>query len=183
MKGNKKILVIAVLLLLIAVSYGTYAIYKNSASTNAEVTAAAWHVQFLNGQTEVTSSQNLELTCENNNHVKDGVIAPGATCTGTLTIDATGTEVDVAYTVEQDGDDILADGVALDGAENDFTVTITDNGTGQIGYDDDPQTATVTVNVAWAGLENDTVDPADTAIQGSTLTVPIIVTAKQVVGA
>ena len=32
MKGNKKILVVAVLLLLIAVSYSTYAIYKSTAS-------------------------------------------------------------------------------------------------------------------------------------------------------
>ena len=182
MKGNKKILVIAILLLLIAVSYGTYAIYKSSAATNAEVTAAVWQVDFLNGQTEVTSSQNLELTCANNSHVKDGVIAPGATCTGTLTIDATDTEVDVAYSVTQTGN-VLADGVALSGDENDFTVTITDNGTGQIAYNANPQTATVTVSLAWAGTEDaTTTDPADTAIQGSTLTVPITVTAKQVVG-
>ena len=182
MKGNKKILVIAVLLLLIAVTYGTYAIYKSSAATNAEVSAAAWQVEFLNGQTEVTSQQNLVLTCSNNNHVKNGVIAPGATCTGTLTIDATGTEVDVAYSVTKTGD-VLADGVALSGDENAFTVSITDGGNGTISYSANPQTATVTVNVAWAGVEDATTkDPADTAIAGKTLTVPITVTAKQVVG-
>jgi len=181
MKGNKKILVIAVLLLLIAVSYGTYAIYKSSADTNAEVTAAAWQVEFLNGQTEITSSQNLELTCQNNSHVKDGVIAPGATCTGTLTIDATGTEVDVAYTVTQDGT-VLSDGQVLSGDENDFTVTVSPaNGT--ILYNAQSQTADVTVTLAWAGTEDaTTVDPADTAIAGTTLTVPVTITAKQVVG-
>ena len=36
MKGNKKILVIAALLLLIAVSYSTYAIYKTSATTQMQ---------------------------------------------------------------------------------------------------------------------------------------------------
>ena len=40
MKGNKKILVIAALLLLIAVSYPTYAIYKTSATTNITFTGA-----------------------------------------------------------------------------------------------------------------------------------------------
>ena len=44
MKGNKKILVVAVLLLLIAVSYSTYAIYKSSASASDTVNTAAWVV-------------------------------------------------------------------------------------------------------------------------------------------
>ena len=48
MKGNKKILVIAVLLLLIAVSYGTYAIYRESAEGEATINAAAWSVKIGN---------------------------------------------------------------------------------------------------------------------------------------
>ena len=183
MKGNKKVLVIAVLLLLIAVSYTTYAIYKNSVAGNAEVTAAKWDVTFKNGQTEITTTQNLVLTCANNTHVKDGVIAPGATCTGTLTVDATGTEVDVAYTATNDGT-VLVDGSAVSTDANDFTVTVTDNGNGQIAYNANPQTATITVELAWGGDEDaTTTDPADTALQGETITVPITLTAKQVVGA
>ena len=182
MKGNKKILAIAILLLLVAVSYTTYAIYKTSVAGNAEVTAAVWQVAFKNGQTELSTQQNLELTCANNAHVKDGVIAPGATCTGTVTIDATDTEVDVAYTVAKSGD-VLVDGVAADEDANAFTVTITDNGNGQIAYNANPQTATVTVNLAWGGTEEaTTTDPADTGMQGGTITVPITLTAKQVVG-
>jgi hypothetical protein len=46
MDGNKKILIIAILMMLIAVSYGTYAIYKTSLSGNATVTAAIWNVSF-----------------------------------------------------------------------------------------------------------------------------------------
>ena len=52
MKGNKKILVIAVLLLSIAVSYGTYAIYKTAITGTGSVTAATWAVQFKNGNTD-----------------------------------------------------------------------------------------------------------------------------------
>ena len=71
MKGNKKILAIAVLLLLIAVSYTTYAIYKTSVAGNAEVTAAKWEVAFKNGQTEVTNNYNLEFSTSDcsNSHV------------------------------------------------------------------------------------------------------------------
>ena len=188
MKGNKKVLVIAVLLLLISVSFTTYAIYKTSFAGNAEVTAAKWIVAFKNGQTELSTQENLELTCANNAHVKDGVIAPGATCTGTVTIDATGTEVDVAYSVAKSGD-VLVDNVAADENANDFTVTI-DGGNGTIAYNANPQTATVTVNVAWddeddsdAQTDPDTINDADTGMQGKKITVPITLTAKQVVGA
>ena len=50
MKGNKKILVIAVLLLLISVSFTTYAIYKTSVAGNAKVTAATWDVKFTDAR-------------------------------------------------------------------------------------------------------------------------------------
>ena len=44
MKGNKKILVIAILLLLIAVSYGTYAIYKSETTASGTVKLSGWSV-------------------------------------------------------------------------------------------------------------------------------------------
>ena len=95
-KGNKKILVIAVLLLLIAVSYGTYAIYRTSLSGNATVTAAKWDIEFKDGTTAIT---NLNVTftsadCHDNAHVADGVIAPGASCTKNITVNAKDIEVD-----------------------------------------------------------------------------------------
>ena len=99
MKGNKKILVIAVLLLLIAVSYTTYAIYKTSVAGNAEVSAAAWTVAFKNGQETIEDSSTITFTGADctNTHVAEGKIAPGATCRKTISLDVTGTEVDVAY--------------------------------------------------------------------------------------
>ena len=49
MKGNKKILAIALLLLFVAVSFGTYAIYKSSATGTKSVNAAAWVVSVQSG--------------------------------------------------------------------------------------------------------------------------------------
>ena len=56
MKGNKKLLIVAVLLLLIAVSYGTYAIYRESAEGTGTISTANWSVTVNNGTFE-----NLDL--------------------------------------------------------------------------------------------------------------------------
>ena len=191
MKGNKKILIIAVLLLLIAVTYGTYAIYKTSVAGNATVTAAAWEVQFKNGETQLQDSYTLTFgatDCQNNAHVADGVIAPGATCTKDITLLATGTQVDVTYEVSADNAGITATknstSVDTTGA-NEFTATLTNtSGTaldGQILMSENPMSETIRVTLTWAGTEGETVDPKDTALAGATITVPLTLTAKQMV--
>ena len=45
MKGDKKILIIAILLLLLSVGFTTYAIYKSSTSVQGTAKLAAWHVE------------------------------------------------------------------------------------------------------------------------------------------
>ena len=182
MKGNKKILVIAILLLLISVSFTTYAIYKTSVAGNAKVTAATWNVAFKNGQDTLTQNFELNFTGSDctNNHVVTGKIAPGVTCTKTITLDATGTEVDVAYTATAGTVTAEKGGSAVSTAgANDFTVTLSpENGT--IAYGAATRTQEITVSVAWAGTEEaTTTDPADTALNGATITVPVTLVAKQ----
>ena len=183
MKGNKKILTIAVLLLLIAVTYGTYAIYKTSVGGNATVTAAKWDVKFKNGTSELENNYTVTLTgtdCQNN-HVAEGKIAPGATCTKEITLDASESEVDVTYevtvgtvTAEKAGSSVTTTGA------NALTATLTP-ASGTIAYDAATKTATLTLNVTWAGTENaETVDPKDTDLAGATITVPLTLIAKQV---
>ena len=189
MKGNKKILVIAVLLLLIAVSYTTYAIYKTSVAGDASVTAAKWDVIFKNGATELENNYTVTLEGADctNAHVAQGKIAPGATCTKTITLDASQAEVDVAYNVTvgtvtaKKGEET----VTTTGA-NAFTATLENANhetSGTIAYNADTKTVDLTLSVAWAGTENaETVDPADTALSGATIKVPVTLIAKQVVG-
>ena len=192
MKGNKKILVIAVLLLLIAVSYGTYAIYKTAITGTGSVTAATWAVQFKNGNTVLEDNFTVTFDssdCTGNSHVADGVIAPGATCTKDITLLATGTQVDVAYEVSADNANITASkagsAVTTEGA-NTFTASLTNaSGTaldGVILMSDNPMSETLRVTLTWAGTEGTTVDPADTALNGATINVPITLTAKQMIG-
>ena len=187
MKGNKKVLVVAVLLLLIAVSYTTYAIYKTSVAGNAEVTAATWAVEFKDGATTIEDTDTITFTgaeCTNA-HVAEGKIAPGATCTKTITLDASGTEVDVAYTVSTGTVTAEKGGSAVPTTTitnaNAFTATLSPaNGTIPMTGS---QTQELTLTVTWAGTddsETDTINGADTDLNGATITVPVTLVAKQV---
>ena len=104
MKGDKRILVAALLVLLIAVSFTTYAIYKTSVTANGNVTAATWDVVFKDGSTEITNNYDVTFSGSEctNQHVAQGKIAPGATCTKTITLDASSTDVDVTYSASVD---------------------------------------------------------------------------------
>ena len=184
MKGNKKILALAVLLLLIAVSYTTYAIYKTQREGSTTVSAAVWNVAFKNGQTELTDSFTVTFAnneCTNTgNHVAAGKIAPGVTCQKTITLDASAAEVDVAYTVTPGT--VSYSGSAPQNSSNDFTATLT-GGTGTIAYNAATKTVDLTLTVTWGGLEDwDDYDQGDTEMAGQTITVPLTLVAKQVVG-
>ena len=183
MKGNKKLLVIAVLVLLITVSFTTYAIYKTSVTTNAEVTAATWSVDFKNGETSITSTQNITFTESDctSVHVAPGKIAPGASCSKTIKLVTSGTEVDVAYTATAGTVTATKSGssVATTGA-NEFSTSLSpENGT--ITYSNTGTDTELTLTVSWAGTEGETVDTTDTGLNGATITVPVTLTAKQVV--
>ena len=192
MKGNKKLLVVAILLLLIAVSYGTYAIYRTTLEGDATVNAAAWEIQFKNGETVLDDKFTVTFTAADcvNPHVATGYIAPGASCTKDIKLVATGTQVDVRYEVSADNDNITAKkgstAVPTTGA-NEFTASLTDtNGNeldGVILMSENPMEETLRVTLTWEGNENATsYDPADTSLAGATFTVPLTLTAKQYVG-
>ena len=188
MKGNKKILVVAILLLLIAVSYSTYAIYKTSVAGEASITAARWDVSFKNGQSEI--QDNFTFTfgsteCTGNNHVMDGKIAPGASCQKQIVLDAGDSEVDVTYEVT--AGTVLVNNAALDANANPITATVSP-ASGTITYSSTgtARQQTITVTVAWAGTDTDAnPNAADTTIgeNAYTITVPLTLVAKQVTGA
>ena len=192
MKENKKLLIVTVLLLLVTLSFTTYAIYKKSLSGTGTVEAATWNVNFANGETALSENFNLQFSSSDcnqgndgtNNHVAAGKIAPGVTCTKTINVNATGTEVDVFLTASQAGDVTATkneESVSTTNA-NAFTVGVTTNpANGIIAYDAQTKTATVTVSIAW-GSEEGEEDLYDTELNGATISVPITLTAKQYLG-
>lgn len=191
MKGNKKLLVVAVLLLLIAVSYGTYAIYRTQFTGSTTVNTAHWSAVLKKGSTEV-STLNFTLAdfnCGNAQHGKNGTIAPGDTCTLPLTIDLDGSEVDAEVTATL--------GTVTGTIESSrFTVTLMNGSTDVSGTAlDVPYSATagemektLTLTLTWLGDTDDLAangkDVKDVSMQGQTnLTIPVTIDAHQDMGA
>ncbi len=178
MKGNKKILVVAVLLLLITVTYGTYAIYRESATGEATIPAAAWSVKVgANDFKDVDFDFDLsDLTCTTNPG-KAGTIAPGAECYIDYTIDADGSQVDVVIEVDDDNSTV----------PEPLEVTVGTTG-GTAGPVTIPYSATeggmeqtVRLNVKWPGALTDdaTKDSTDLAKKGTNLSFSVKLVARQ----
>lgn len=182
MKGNKKLLIIAVLLLLITISYTTYAIYRENTTANGTIQAAAWSVKVKKagdeGEGTAMKTANITFTAADVNWTAnpakvDGKIAPGATGTLAFTVDATGSEVDVILDAAMGTVTGLPDGMTVEVASG--------SASQKIPYAASNMTGTVTLNVTWTGTIEDTTakDGTDLAAQGTSFTVPVELTARQ----
>ena len=173
MKGNKKVLTLAVLVLLLAVCFTTYAIYRSTGNGTGSVNAAAWSVKvndtdietgsFTFGYDDITWTT---LTGYNK------TIAPGSTGTITIPVDATGSEVDVLLTATL-GSATLPDGMTVSLASG--------AGSQTIPYNASDMSTDVTLEIAWAGSDSDTStkDGTDLAAESSSISIPVTLTAKQ----
>ena len=177
-KGNKKYLVIAALLLLAAISFSTYAIYKSSATGDAEASVAAWVVKVNN--TNITSAtantytfSASDIVWASNSNVANGKIAPGSTGTITIAIDTSGAEVAVDYTVSVDSSAIDNDKITVSnsGANASGTIGVNENG------------KTINVTVVWTAEDVAATNTKDMAMAGTDISIPITVTLKQHTGA
>ena len=178
MKGNKKILAVALLLLLVAVSFGTYAIYKTSVSGNATVTAASWSAVIKNGSDTLSANFALDyedFTCTGGNSKVAGKIAPGDTCTASILVDLDGSEVDAQVGVTIDTTAVtgpftasLKDGATVVTSGNEVEVPYSATAGGM--------EKTIDVVITWAA-DND--GATDTPLQGSTIQIPVTITAHQ----
>lgn len=174
MKGDKKILVLAVLVLLLTVCFGSYAIYRSSATGTGSLKAAAWSVK-VNGTNISSASFDFDFdditwttkTGYNN------TIAPGSTGTITIPVDATGSEVDVVLTAE----------IVNASLPTGMTVTVSGGGSQTIAYSttENAMKTNVVLNIAWSGSEEDnpSKDSSDLTAAGTNLSIPVTLTAKQ----
>ena len=184
MKGNKKLLIVAILLLLIAVSYGTYAIYKSSATSSDSIRPAHWVVTV--NSTDIVTSQSHTFTLGTLNCGQTpvaqatGTIAPGDTCQATIVIDADGSEVDVDYA-------IAIDSSALTALANDhISVAAHDavnaplSGTIDYSATAGEMEKTVVVDIVWTAEDSAAQNSEDIATANlQNVTIPITVTATQ----
>ena len=174
MKKNKKLLVIAVLLLLVTIGF-SYAIYRSSTRANGTVNTAAWSVK-ING-TDMDSA-NYTFGYSNihwdANPGKDNTIAPGATGYIDIPVDADGSQVDVVLTAAL-GSVTLPSGMTVSLASGSDSQTIAYSATeGQME-------AKVRINITWTGTTGDSTDKdtTDKAASGTTISIPVTLTARQ----
>ena len=174
MKKNKKLLVIAVLLLLVTIGF-SYAIYRSSTTANGTVNTAAWSVK-ING-TDMDSA-NYTFGYSNihwdANPGKDNTIAPGATGYIDIPVDASGSQVDVVLTAEL-GSVTLPNGMTVSLASGSDSQTIAYSATeGQMK-------ANVRINITWTGTVKDATskDTTDKTASGTSISIPVTLTARQ----
>ena len=175
MKGNKKVLTLAVLVLLLAVCFTTYAIYRQSTNATGSIRAAKWSVK-VDG-TDIASA-NYTFTAANITWTTltgyNNTIAPGSQGYIEIPVDADGSEVDVILTATL-GSVTLPNGMTATLASGADSQTISYSAT------EGAMETTVRINIAWAGAESDdaTKDGTDLAAQNTTFSIPITLTAKQ----
>ena len=172
MKGNKKILVAIALLLLLSVCFTTFAIYRSTATASATVTTANWSVKVNGTNVEQTNTVTVDFSDCTFTHGKNHTIAPGDSCTKDITVDATGSEVDVVVEATL--------GTPSATLPTGFTVTATAP-SGPIAYSTDSMTATIPVTITWSGSTSDTdaKDTSDKGFKATELTVPVTITVRQ----
>ena len=174
MKGNKKILTIAILLFLISAGLTTYAIYKSSVTASTTVNLAGCHVELQYTDVTQTASTTLTYTLSDANctrlNGKAGTIAPGDTCTITVPVDLTGSQVDAVVTASLGTINNLPTGM---------TVTLGSTSPVEIEYDEDDMSTDIVINIAWATEDSTTRNPADVSAQGREITIPLNLTAAQ----
>ena len=175
MKGDKKVLIAAILVLLLTVCFGTYAIYRSSTDATGTIRAAKWSVK-VNDTDIATANYTFtaaDVTWTSLTGYND-TIAPGSTGYIEIPVDADGSEVDVVLTAEL-GSVTLPTGMTValasgnDSQEIDYSATEGD------------MEATVRINIAWSGSLDDTTakDGTDVAAQNTTFSIPITLTARQ----
>lgn len=181
MKGNKKVLVAALLLFLLTVTLGTYAIYRTSLSGNGTVRASRWSAIVKKGSTQVTTLNFTlaDITWTGTHHGKNNTIAPGDTGTITFTVDLDGSEVDAKVLAEVG----TLSGTGLETSR--FSATVAPSTVQSVAYGtaDGSMEKTFTITVTWLGdtdnLAENGKDVKDVSMQGIDITIPVTVTAYQ----
>lgn len=181
MKGNKKILVIAALLLLIVATYTTYAIYKSSATGDASISTAAWVVKVEGTDITANNTFTVDSITWNTPTISKvaNKIAPGDSGYVDIVIDADGSEVDVYYEVTFG--DLDDNGSTVTNDHLSATAHSGSSLTGTIPYSatDGDMERTVRLDVTWVAEDNATQNPIDVNTAGKDLTLPVTVTVRQ----
>ncbi len=189
MKGNKKILAVAILLLLISVGFTTYAIYKSQTEASGTVKLSGWHVEVQ--ENDITSSpatttltfdlSSCTVPSGYTNHGEAGTFAPGDACDIVIPVDLTGSQVDSVDVLATLGTVTIDNGGTPSSTlPTGLTVALKsgDEVAKNVPYAASDMGTTITVEVRWT-TNNTTQNASDVAAAGSDITIPVTLTATQ----
>lgn len=186
MKKRDCVLLLALLVLVVVVSAGTYtyARYLTTVETSSDVEIAKWQIAVKDGANELSKTQKLALTVAENANVASGKMAPGSTASGEFTIDPTGSEVAIDYSVSIDTKNITNDKItikSLSVGDNVLTKDSEGNYVGTISLNDvlANKLTTVKLTVEWTNDENNNELDTTTGKTAGTINLPIVITVKQ----
>lgn len=188
--NRKFILLIAFVCLLfcIVTVQDTYAKYTSAVNETTDISIARWRILVNDFDIRSNSSTNNLITpvFTGNANIASGVIAPTATGTFTVVVDATGTDlafnysISVSNSIDSPVTDIVVDSCTLNGV--DATVT---NGvvSGTIGLSDQRRN-TFIFNIRWNDDANETMnnaqDTATTMLENSVAKLSVVANFTQV---
>lgn len=163
---------------------GTFAKYTSTVTGAGTATVAKWNISLKNGSAEITEDAKT-ITLINDNPkltLDEGIVAPGAFGKLDLSVDGTGTQVDVEYTLKIDTTKLPSNIKFYKGdsavPENEYKSTgISGKLTGA--------TKTETIPVYWVWEDDGSNDAADLAAgtastAGTATTFDITLTATQI---
>ena len=177
--GNRRFLVVALLLLFVGVGFMTYALFKSTATGTATADVAAWSVRVNTSDIVTVDSFTFnasDIVWNTNQYVATGKIAPGSTGTISFDIDATGSEVSLDYSVN-----VGTIKVGNSTIDNDKISVSPMESTGTIAYSTETNAMKrrITLNVTWTALDNAEVNTKDMTLAGQTINIPVTVVVTQ----
>lgn len=193
-KMKKIYLCLALVLLIITVFIilKTYGLFETKTGLNVQSEVGKWVI--LVNNTDITQQENTKFSVDKiiwdqNDEVKEGKIAPGASGYFDIVIDPTDTDVSVRYDIGFDFSEFENTNITITSIQeiNDKKIVKTGNNkyTGIITLDEISAgtTNTIRVNIAWENNEeNNEHDSNLSSVPNTILNIPVTINVSQYLG-
>ena len=182
---NKKILLLGIISLVICllIIADTYALFETNASADIEMDIGKWVIN-VNGQ-DAAVHETITLddfVYSNSSHTEDDYFAPGGSAQFDLEIDASLSDVSVAYSIDIDDSELLAHPNIYFTIRdiNDVSGTTATSYDGVIYLSDANRVKTIRITLVWN--DNSSYDDLDTSLVGDDLSFDIAANFQQYLG-
>lgn len=183
MKKRIYILVLLLLIIVTIVIVDTYALFETNATAGKNLSIGAWHIE-LNGE-DISLTETITLddfTYVGSTHTESGYFAPGSSAIFDIEIDASESDVSVAYEFEID-DSVIDDypNIYFSIKNMDTNTEITSNTYSGVSYlSDQDRVVNLRITLVWEN--NPLYDESDNTLIGEELEFGINANFEQYIG-